>query len=51
MEEIVRKSEVITSKVTEGSLTNISNLMYISIEEEEEEERNNFLTIFLMMKN
>ena len=47
----MRKTDVLMSKVTEGSVTNDSNLMDISIEEEEEEERNNFLTIFLMMKN
>ena len=37
MEEIERKTEVLTSKVTEGSGTNVSNLMDINIEEEEEE--------------
>ena len=32
----MRKTEVLTSKVTEGSGTNVSNLMDINIEEEEE---------------
>ena len=36
----MKKTEVITSKVTEGSETNGSNLMDIAIEEEEEEEGN-----------
>ena len=40
MEEIERKTEVLTSKVTEGSGTNGSNIMYIAIEEEEEGEGN-----------
>ena len=37
MEERVRKTEVITSKVAEGSGTNGSNIIEIVIEEEEEE--------------
>ena len=37
MEETVIKTDLITSKVTEGSGTNGSNLMDTSIEEEEEE--------------
>ena len=32
MEEMVSKTEILTSKVTEGSGTNDSNLMYIPIE-------------------
>ena len=40
MEEIVRKTEVLTSKVREGSVTNGYNLMDIVIEEKEEEEGN-----------
>ena len=39
-EEIVRKTELLTSKVTEGSGKNGSNHMYIWIEEEEEGGRN-----------
>ena len=39
-EEIVRKTELLQSKVTEGSGWNGSNLMDIAIEEEEEEEVN-----------
>ena len=41
-EEILRKTEVITSKVTDGSVKNDSNLMDIAIEGEEEEEGNEF---------
>ena len=40
MEETVRKTEVITSKVTEGSGKNGVNIMYISIDEGKEEEGN-----------
>ena len=40
MEEIVRKTEVLTSKVREGSVTNGYNIMDIVIEEKEEEEGN-----------
>ena len=42
MEEIVRKTDVLTSKLIEGSGTNGSNLMDILIEEEEEEEGNEY---------
>ena len=37
MEQTVRKTEVLMSKVTDISRTNGSNIMDISIEEEEEE--------------
>ena len=40
MEEIVWKTEILTSKTTEGYVTNCSNLMDIVIEEEEQEEGN-----------
>ena len=40
IEEIVSKTEVITSKVIDGSETNVSNITDIAIEEEEEEEGN-----------
>ena len=40
MEEIVRKTEALTSKITETPGTNGSNFMEIEIEEEEEEEDN-----------
>ena len=40
MEEIVRKTEVLMSKVTEGPGTNASTIMDMVIEEEEEEEGN-----------
>ena len=47
MEEIVRKTEVLMSKVTEEYRTNGSNIMDIAIEEEVDEEDNDFL----MMRN
>ena len=46
--EIVRKTEVLKSKVAEGSWTNGSNLMDMATEEEEEEVGNECLTSVLM---